>query len=143
MRMNQSKNFIRVERKLRTVYSTFLWMSPSILRMSNVVVDTVLYIHVRDFAPARGINAEKCLHSKFQKIHLLRQKKIGHIMLTKQLFCIGQNSLVVQYTYFLSCSQKVSGSMFLCLCFFNTYIRYHFERFKLLLWEEMILYHNI
>ena len=50
-------------------------MSPSIVRMSNVVVDTVLYIHVRDFAPARGINAEKCLHSKFQKNTFVTKKK--------------------------------------------------------------------
>ena len=66
MHMNQSKNVIRVEKKLKNrVYSYFLWMSPSIVRISNVVVYTVIYIHVRDFAPARGINAEKCLHSKF------------------------------------------------------------------------------
>ena len=71
MRMNQSKYVIRVERKLRTEFTVpFLDVA---FHCENE--QSVLYIHLRDFAPARGINAEKCLHSKFQKIHLLRQKK--------------------------------------------------------------------
>ena len=72
MRMNQSKNFIRVEIKLRTEFTVpFLDVA---FHCENE--QSVLYIHVRDFAPAREINAEKCLHSKFQKIHLLPKKKL-------------------------------------------------------------------
>ena len=41
-------------------------MSPSIVRMSNVVVDTVLYIHVRDFAPARGMR-KNAVTANFKK----------------------------------------------------------------------------